>query len=61
MLPILHQNNIDLLSFGKPNMFDIDKIGIIVNNLTKGISINELRAILRLPGRILFSPHKAGD
>lgn len=58
MLPILHQNNIDLLTFGRPNMFDIDKIDTIVNNLTVGIPINELRAILRLPDRILFFPHK---
>ncbi|MCG2721464.1 MAG: hypothetical protein L6290_05535 [Thermodesulfovibrionales bacterium] len=56
MLPILRQERIDLFSFGKPNMYDVDKINEITNLLQQGVSLDVLRSILGLPERLIFKP-----
>lgn len=42
MLPILGENGIDLLTFGRPNMFDVNKIEKIFKMLVIGTSIPEI-------------------
>ena len=54
MLPILQLNNIDLIAFGRPNMFDVNKIDNVIEFLIRGTSLNEIRSILRFPDRLLF-------
>lgn len=56
--PILHSINLDLLTFGRPNMFDIGKIDEIVELLNKpgGTTTNELKGILKLSERFEFYP-----
>jgi len=56
--PILHDLEIDLITFGKPNMGDVGKIQNIVELLEKGTSIDELKSVLKFPDRHLFFPHK---
>jgi hypothetical protein len=54
--PILHQQGVSLIAFGKPNMYDSNKIEPFVELLAKGTSTNELRSTLRKPDRLLFLP-----
>jgi hypothetical protein len=59
--PVLRDNSISLITFGRPNMFDVGKAETIVKLLISGTSIDELRSILRCPDRLeLFraSPRK---
>jgi hypothetical protein len=61
MLPILAENKIDLLTFGKPNMFDVGKIEQVVHLLVNGTSISEIKSLLKVPGRLKFYQCKYGD
>jgi hypothetical protein len=55
--PILNPLGISLLSFGKPNMFDIDKIEECVKMLTEGIPLVDIASILKHPDRLEFYFH----
>ena len=50
-LPILKQHRVALLSFGKPNMFDVDKIDKIWGMLIEGTTDEEIKSILKVPER----------
>ncbi len=52
--PILSSLKISLITFGKPNMVDVNKIDNFVNLITKGTSIDELKSILKCPERLRF-------
>jgi hypothetical protein len=54
LMPILRNNNIALLSFGKPNMFDIGKIDRIVRHLEDGCILNQIRGVLNYPDRLVY-------
>jgi len=54
--PILHSLGISLLTFGRPNMFDIGKTREMVELLTEGATCQNIRAILRCPDRFAFYP-----
>jgi hypothetical protein len=54
--PILHSLGISLLTFGRPNMFDIGKTKKMVELLTEGATCQNIRAILRCPDRFAFYP-----
>ena len=56
MLPILQEINISLLTFGRPNMYDFDKIDELVDALVSGTTIDELKSILRKPERFEYYP-----
>ncbi len=56
MLPILQEINIPLLTFGRPNMHDFDKVDELVDALVSGTTIDELKAILRQPERLEYYP-----
>ncbi|HNQ64876.1 MAG TPA: hypothetical protein PK842_03925 [Smithella sp.] len=55
--PILKNLEIDLLTFGKPNMGDAGKIKDIVESLGEEASIDTLKKKLKFPDRLLFFPH----
>jgi hypothetical protein len=55
--PILRSLGISLLSFGKPNMFDVDKIEGCVEMLAQGTSLAEIASILKHPDRLEFHFH----
>jgi hypothetical protein len=54
--PILKNLNCDIISFGRPNMYDSDKIDKIVNLLINGTEEQAMRSILKIPERFLFIP-----
>jgi len=54
--PILKDLNHDIISFGRPNMFDSGKIDRIVNLLISGTSEQEIKSVLKLPERLIFIP-----
>lgn len=54
--PILSRNNLDLITFGKPNMYDAGKIDNFVEHLIRGTSLDELRTILKVPEKLKFFP-----
>jgi hypothetical protein len=56
MLPILHVLGITLLSFGKPNMWDIGKMDEVVELLERGTSLSELSSLLKVPERLVYYP-----
>jgi hypothetical protein len=56
MWPIIKDNNMDLITFGKPNMCDIGKLEEFVQLLISGTTLNGLRAILSFPERLDFFP-----
>jgi hypothetical protein len=53
---ILHEMHISLITFGKPNMFDIDKVDNLVRVLVTGTSLDELKSIMGYPERLGFFP-----
>jgi hypothetical protein len=53
---ILNPMNISLLTFGRPNMFDIDKLDEIVARLQRGTTLDEIKALLKKPDRLKFVP-----
>lgn len=58
MLPILAENKIDLLTFGRPNMYDVGKIDKVVQLLISGTSISEIMSLLKVPDRLMFYHYK---
>lgn len=58
MLPILLEHSIDLLTFGRPNMVDVNKIEDIFHMLVNGTSGSDLKSILKEPERFKFYPCK---
>lgn len=54
--PILHSNKISLITFGRPNMYDIGKIRDLVDLLIKGTSLGELGSVLKYPDWLKFFP-----
>jgi len=57
MWPILQHNNINLITFGKPNMGDVGKLDNAVELLIRGTTLNQLREILRFPQRLKYFRH----
>lgn len=56
MLPILRHQGIALLTFGKPNMFDVDKLDTIWGMLMRGTTSEEIIGILNVPERFKYYP-----
>jgi hypothetical protein len=56
MFPILQQQRISLLTFGRPNMYDVDKIDTIKDMLIRGTTDDEIKSILRVPERFEYYP-----
>ena len=54
--PILRRNHIALVTFGRPNMFDIDKTELIVQLLIRGTFYSEIKSALKCPERFEFFP-----
>lgn len=54
MWPILKDNSIDLVTFGKPNTGDLGKLDNVVELLIRGTTPNELSEILRFPQRLKY-------
>ncbi len=52
--PIFRSLGISLLSFGRPNMFDVDKIEDCAEMLFRGTSLDEIASILKQPDRLEF-------
>jgi hypothetical protein len=52
--PIFHSLGISLLSFGKPNMFDVNRIQECAEMLFWGTSLDEIASILGRPERLEF-------
>jgi hypothetical protein len=50
--PILHSLGTSLITFGRPNMFDVDKIGEFTELLVRGALLSELKSILKCPERL---------
>jgi hypothetical protein len=59
LTPILLPLGISLLTFGKPNMFDIDKMENIIQLLISGTSFAQIGSILKHPERLEFYYHVA--
>jgi hypothetical protein len=55
-LPILKQHRVSLLTFGRPNMFDVDKTEKIWVMLMKGTTDEEIKSILKIPERFRYYP-----
>lgn len=55
--PILRSLGVSLLSFGMPNMVDVNRIDQCVEMLTKGTSFSEIASILGHPERLEFHFH----
>jgi hypothetical protein len=53
-LPILRQQQVSLLTFGRPNMFDVDKIEPIWTLLMNGTTGEEIKSILKMPERFRY-------
>jgi hypothetical protein len=56
LAPILQQQGVSLVTFGRPNMYDSNKIEPFVELLTKGASLEELRSLLGQPERLQYFP-----
>ena len=54
--PILHALGISLITFGKPNMYDVGKTTDIVELLNRGTVFPEIASILKLPERLEYYP-----
>jgi hypothetical protein len=52
--PILGDHGIALLTFGRPNMYDIDKTEQILEWLVQGTRADEIKGILKCPDRFYF-------
>ena len=54
LYPILQSYGVGILTFGRPNMFDVGKIDKIVHILTtgKGTKLCDIRSLLKVPGRL---------
>jgi len=56
MMPILNSLNISMITFGRPNMYDIDKIEEIVGSLVEGSNLEEMKSIMKYPKRLEWYP-----
>jgi hypothetical protein len=56
-VPILRDLAISLLSFGKPNMYDVNRIDTCVDMIEQGTSLDRIAAILRYPERLVYCSH----
>ena len=56
MTPILNDMGINVLSFGRPNMWDVGKTDSIVELLQEGTSLCNLRSLLKVPERLVYYP-----
>lgn len=54
--PILHENQISLLTFGRANVCDMGRVEDIVELLTTGTDLDQLRSILKYPQYLEFHP-----
>jgi hypothetical protein len=55
-LPILKQMGVALLTFGKPNMFDVNKVEPIWSMLMNGTTDEEIKSVLKVPDRFRYYP-----
>ena len=56
MWPVLKQQGVALLTFGRSNMFDITKVKRIWSMLRKGTTDEKIKSILRVPERFRYYP-----
>ena len=54
--PVLHDNGISLIAFGKPNTFDSGRVVDVARLLMNGTHLEELRSILKSPDTLEFFP-----
>jgi hypothetical protein len=52
IVPLCHAAGIGVLTFGQPNMYDIGKLDQVVDLVVAGTMLEELRAIMGVPGRV---------
>lgn len=52
--PVLHSIGTSLITFGRPNMYDIGKAGTVARMLINGTSLDKLRTILRYPAKLEY-------
>jgi hypothetical protein len=56
LLPIVKQVRISLVTFGRPNMFDVGRTEQFVHMIEKGTTLDTLRMILKRPERLAYYP-----
>ena len=56
--PIIHNIKMDIITFGAPNMKDVGIIENVFHLLTKGVTLNDIKAILMYPNRLRFYSRK---
>jgi hypothetical protein len=56
MLPIMQQQGVAILTFGRPHMCDVDKAETIWKMVTKGTTDSEIKSILGVPERFEYYP-----
>lgn len=56
MMPILNSINISLITFGRPNMYDINKLPDVIKFLVSGTNNDELKSILKCPEWLEYYP-----
>ena len=56
LMPILRNAGISLITFGKPNMYDVGKLEEFTKLIVKGTTIKELESILKYPDELEFIP-----
>lgn len=52
--PILGELGISILSFGRPNTYDVNKIAPCIHMLETGTSLEDIASILTLPARLVY-------
>jgi len=56
LIPILRDLGVSLITFGRPNMYDIGKLEEFVDLITKSITMEGLASILKHPEELEFIP-----
>jgi hypothetical protein len=56
IIPLFHSKDIGVLTFGRPNMYDVGMLDQIVEMVMAGTNVAELRAILKVPYRLEYHP-----
>ena len=56
LTPILHEHGVSLITFGKPNMYDIGKLREFVELIITGTTLDRLGAILKYSKELEFIP-----
>jgi len=54
MRPIVRRLMVDLISFGRPNMFDFPSISQVVELLVHGTTEDDIKSLLDLPDQLRF-------